>query len=177
MEEELKKRLSSIEPIEQRYMVLAQARLDKLTKPLGSLGQVEEIAKRYVAIVENLSPKADKKVIYTFAADHGVGIDHSDKHPPHPCLDKGFSTGRSFTEMTAWLQRYIDIGISSLFSSPAQCMNFRMGGASLSVPSFADNRIPPYNDTADSRVRCGFANAFTGEIQRTFHHFCLKFYH
>jgi len=81
MEEELKKRLSSIEPIEQRYMALAQARLDKLTKPLGSLGQVEEIAKRYVAIVENLSPKVDKKVIYTFAADHGVVAEGVSAYP------------------------------------------------------------------------------------------------
>ena len=72
MEEELRKRLSRIEPINQKYLASAQERLDGLTKPLGSLGQLEEIAKRYVAIVENLSPKVNKKIIYTFAGDHGV---------------------------------------------------------------------------------------------------------
>jgi len=81
MEEELKKRLSSIKPIEQRYMALAQTRLDQLTKPLGSLGQVEEIAKRYVAIVENLSPKVDIKIIYTFVADHGVVAEGVSAYP------------------------------------------------------------------------------------------------
>jgi len=81
MEQELKKRLSRIEPIKQSFLALAQARLDRLTKPLGSLGQLEEIAKRYVAIVENLNPKADKKIIYTFAGDHGVVAEGVSAYP------------------------------------------------------------------------------------------------
>jgi hypothetical protein len=50
-------------------------------------------------------------------------------------------------------------------------MNFRMGCARLSVPSFADNRLTLYNDTADSWIRCGFADAFAGKTQSAFHHF------
>jgi nicotinate-nucleotide--dimethylbenzimidazole phosphoribosyltransferase len=81
MEKELNRRLSRIEPIKESYLALAQARLDRLTKPLGSLGQLEEIAKRYVAIVENLSPKAEKKIIYTFAGDHGVVAEGVSAYP------------------------------------------------------------------------------------------------
>jgi len=81
MEEELKKRLSRIEPIKQSFLALAQARLDKLTKPLGSLGQLEEIARRYVAIVENLKPRVERKIIYTFAADHGVVVEGVSAYP------------------------------------------------------------------------------------------------
>lgn len=81
MEEKLKERLSSIQPIKEEFLSRAQTRIDNLTKPLGSLGQVEEIAKRYVAIVENLSPKADKKIIYTFAADHGVVAEGVSAYP------------------------------------------------------------------------------------------------
>ena len=81
MEKELNRRLSRIEPIKESYLSLAQARLDGLTKPLGSLGQLEEIAKRYVAIVENLSPKLDKKIIYTFAGDHGVVAEGVSAYP------------------------------------------------------------------------------------------------
>src|SRR3972149_3569760 len=81
MEEELKKRLSCIEPIKQSFWALAQARLDRLTKPLGSLGQLEEIAGRYVAIVENLSQRVDKKIIYTFAGDHGVVAEGVSAYP------------------------------------------------------------------------------------------------
>jgi len=81
MEKELNRKLSHIEPIKESYLSLAQARLDRLTKPLGSLGQLEEIAKRYVAIVENLSPKLDKKLIYTFAGDHGVVTEGVSAYP------------------------------------------------------------------------------------------------
>ena len=81
MEKELNRILSRIEPIKESYLSLAQARLDRLTKPLGSLGQLEEIAKRYVAIVENLSPKLDKKIIYTFAGDHGVVAEGVSAYP------------------------------------------------------------------------------------------------
>lgn len=72
MEKELRQRLSSIRPIKEEFLIQAQSRLDKLTKPLGSLGKLEEIAKRYVAIVENLQPRIEQKIIYTFAGDHGV---------------------------------------------------------------------------------------------------------
>lgn len=72
LEKGLKERLATIQPVKKEFLSLAQARLDRLTKPLGSLGQLEEIARRFVAIVENLHPKIEKKIIYTFAGDHGV---------------------------------------------------------------------------------------------------------
>ncbi len=50
----------------------AQSRLDNLTKPKDSLGRLEEFAKRLVAITGNTMPDVNKKVIFTFAGDHGV---------------------------------------------------------------------------------------------------------
>ncbi len=64
--------LRDIQPIDKNWYALAQKRLDNLTKPPGSLGRLEEIAKRLVAITENLNPVIDKKVIFVFAGDHGV---------------------------------------------------------------------------------------------------------
>jgi nicotinate-nucleotide--dimethylbenzimidazole phosphoribosyltransferase len=81
MEQELRKRLSRIQPIKESYLSLAQARLDRLTKPLGSLGLLEEIAKRYVGIVEKLNAKVDKKIIYVFAGDHGVAAEGVSAYP------------------------------------------------------------------------------------------------
>ncbi|MCL5062682.1 MAG: nicotinate-nucleotide--dimethylbenzimidazole phosphoribosyltransferase [Nitrospiraceae bacterium] len=68
----LNKALKNINPLNKEWYVLAQKHLDNLTKPLGSLGRLEEFAKRLVAIAENKSPILDKKVIFTFAGDHGV---------------------------------------------------------------------------------------------------------
>lgn len=50
----------------------AQERLDDLTKPRGSLGRLEEFARRMVGITGKLRPKITKKTIFTFAGDHGV---------------------------------------------------------------------------------------------------------
>jgi len=68
----LKKTLSKIKPVNPQWYEVAQKRLDNLTKPLGSLGRLEEFARRLVAITENTMPELDKKVVFTFAGDHGV---------------------------------------------------------------------------------------------------------
>jgi nicotinate-nucleotide--dimethylbenzimidazole phosphoribosyltransferase len=68
IEETIKK----ITGINQELSLLTQRRLDNLTKPQGSLGRLEELAKQVVAITENENPKFKNKVIFTFAADHGV---------------------------------------------------------------------------------------------------------
>ncbi len=64
--------VSAIAAIREEWYVVAQKRLDNLTKPLGSLGRLEEFARRLVAITENKTPILDKKVVFTFAGDHGI---------------------------------------------------------------------------------------------------------
>ena len=64
--------LRNIPKINEKFYETAQKRLDNLTKPQGSLGRLEEFARKIVAITENLMPELDKKAIFTFAGDHGV---------------------------------------------------------------------------------------------------------
>jgi nicotinate-nucleotide--dimethylbenzimidazole phosphoribosyltransferase len=59
----------------------AKKRLDNLTKPIGSLGMLEEIAERLAIITENSNPFIDKKVIFTFAGDHGVTAEGVSAYP------------------------------------------------------------------------------------------------
>ena len=62
-----------IDPIDRKLFNIAAGRLDSLTKPQGSLGRLEEFAKRIVAITGNeMPPPFGKKAIFTFAGDHGV---------------------------------------------------------------------------------------------------------
>jgi len=67
--EEMTKR---IEPLNKELMKEAQRRLDNLTKPQGSLGRLEELAKRVVGITGEKDPSLKNKVIFTMAGDHGV---------------------------------------------------------------------------------------------------------
>lgn len=68
----MKETLQKIASVNSDFLGKAQKRLDNLTKPQGSLGRLEEFAGRLVAITENNMPDLDKKVVFTFAGDHGV---------------------------------------------------------------------------------------------------------
>lgn len=68
----LKNTAMAIKPVSEDWYAAAQKHLDNLTKPPGSLGRLEEFARRLVAITENKNPSLDKKVIFTLAGDHGV---------------------------------------------------------------------------------------------------------
>lgn len=64
--------INNIKSVNGEWSDIAQKHLDNLTKPIGSLGRLEEFARRLVAITETNMPSLDKKVIFTFAGDHGV---------------------------------------------------------------------------------------------------------
>ncbi len=81
LEKKLRERLAIIQPLKKEFFDEAQKRLDQLTKPRGSLGHLEEIARRYVAMVENVRPRIGEKIIYTFAADHGVTAEGVSAYP------------------------------------------------------------------------------------------------
>ncbi|KJU86402.1 nicotinate-nucleotide--dimethylbenzimidazole phosphoribosyltransferase (N(1)-alpha-phosphoribosyltransferase) [Candidatus Magnetobacterium bavaricum] len=55
-----------------KYLELAQRHLDNLTKPRGSLGMLEQYAGRLAAIYESQTLALPRKVVFVFAADHGV---------------------------------------------------------------------------------------------------------
>ena len=78
---DLQRVLSNIQPVNQKFYKTAQMRLDNLTKPPGSLGRLEEFAKRLVAITGTIMPAVDKKVIFTFAGDHGVVFEGVSAYP------------------------------------------------------------------------------------------------
>jgi nicotinate-nucleotide--dimethylbenzimidazole phosphoribosyltransferase len=49
-----------------------QRRLDNLTKPPGSLGELEALAKRYCLLRGEYLPELPRKAMYLFCADHGI---------------------------------------------------------------------------------------------------------
>ncbi|MFO7984550.1 MAG: nicotinate-nucleotide--dimethylbenzimidazole phosphoribosyltransferase [Desulfatiglandaceae bacterium] len=67
-----KQNSDKIEPVSARWMEAARERLDNLTKPKHSLGVLEELAARVVAITRDKMPPVPKKAVFVFAGDHGV---------------------------------------------------------------------------------------------------------
>lgn len=73
--------LKRIQPLNPEWLAKAQAHLDQLTKPRGSLGRLEELAAWYVAVREELMPLIRKKVVVIFAGDHGVVAEGVSAYP------------------------------------------------------------------------------------------------
>lgn len=63
----------NILPINPALEPVAQAHLDNLTKPQGSLGRLEELALRLYGIADGRTPlRVDPAAMFTVAGDHGV---------------------------------------------------------------------------------------------------------
>ncbi len=73
--------IASIKPVSRDFQARAQLALDHLTKPVGSLGRLEELAAQYVAISQELPPVMPEPVILTLAADHGVAREGVSAYP------------------------------------------------------------------------------------------------
>jgi len=73
--------ISKIEKVDGGLSAETQKRLDNLTKPRGSLGRLEDLAKKVVEIKKDRHPKLKHKVIFTMAGDHGVAENNVSAYP------------------------------------------------------------------------------------------------
>lgn len=68
----LEKTLQQIQPISETDMKLAAQKLDALSKPIGSLGKLEDLCKQLAGIYKSTTFDLNSKVVLAFAGDHGV---------------------------------------------------------------------------------------------------------
>lgn len=73
--------LAAIVPVDQSLVPAVQAHLNDLTKPLGSLGRLEEIAMRYCLARGAADARVGRKKIFCFAGDHGVVVEGVSAYP------------------------------------------------------------------------------------------------
>jgi len=78
---EFQKLLDRIPPADASAGECAQRRLDELTKPVGSLGRLEDLARRLAEIAGVCPPTVSHPVIFTLAADHGVVAEGVSAYP------------------------------------------------------------------------------------------------
>lgn len=73
--------LSPCRPINAQVVAQALTRQQQLTKPAGSLGQLEELAVRLAGMQARLKPSLDQVWIAIFAGDHGVVAEGVSAYP------------------------------------------------------------------------------------------------
>jgi len=81
MTKSLPETLAAIKPLNVEAREAARRRQDTLTKPHGSLGQLEDLSIRLAGMMGSPRPKIRHKAIITMAADHGVAAEGVSLYP------------------------------------------------------------------------------------------------
>jgi nicotinate-nucleotide--dimethylbenzimidazole phosphoribosyltransferase len=109
--------MNSAAPIESRM----QSHLDNLTKPKGSLGNLEDYCIRLAAIQGKVPPRIEKKGIYVFAGDHGVVAEGVSLYPQEVTYQmvlnflSGGAAINSLAKSTGWELMAVDAGVAADF--------------------------------------------------------------
>jgi nicotinate-nucleotide--dimethylbenzimidazole phosphoribosyltransferase len=78
----LQEAIEAIKPLDSRAMAAAQARIDGLTKPPGSLGRLEDLAVQLAGMRGQEAPSVARRTIVVVAADHGIARRGVSAYPP-----------------------------------------------------------------------------------------------
>ncbi|MBI4300901.1 MAG: nicotinate-nucleotide--dimethylbenzimidazole phosphoribosyltransferase [Chloroflexi bacterium] len=73
--------IKRVRPLDEEAIAAARGRQEELTKPSGSLGRLEHLATQVAGIMGNPLPSLSRKVVFTFAADHGVAAEGVSAYP------------------------------------------------------------------------------------------------
>jgi nicotinate-nucleotide--dimethylbenzimidazole phosphoribosyltransferase len=115
--------VTGIEPPDEHWRARARMRLDSLTKPLGSLGQLEDLAAQLVAIHRRHLLLPLSKVVYVFAADHGITAEGVSAYPSAVTYQMvlNFLEGGAAVNVLARLHgvalHVVDVGVDADFNN------------------------------------------------------------
>ncbi|RMH04269.1 MAG: nicotinate-nucleotide--dimethylbenzimidazole phosphoribosyltransferase [Nitrospirae bacterium] len=116
--------IRAIVPIDTTLLAKAQARLDRLTKPVGSLGRLEELAARVIAILGAEPSQLPQSMVLTFVADHGVTAEGISAYPSSVTAQmvwnflKGGAAVNVLARHVGAQVRVVDIGVAEDLGRP-----------------------------------------------------------
>ena len=96
-----------------------QAHLDAFTKPPGSLGRLEKLARQVGCVLGDPPPPLDNAVVFVFAADHGVTARRVSAYPAEVTAQMcaNFSSGGAainvLTRSCGAEVRVVDVGVAA----------------------------------------------------------------
>ena len=118
-ERELSAYIQAIRPADETAMAAARRRQERLAKPPGSLGQLEDMSIRLAGVTGQVCPAMDKCRVAVFAADNGVVAEGVSCAPPSVTLQQAVNMTRRKTGMSAMASAFgddvavVDVGIDS----------------------------------------------------------------
>jgi nicotinate-nucleotide--dimethylbenzimidazole phosphoribosyltransferase len=110
-----------IPPIDQEAAAAAQARQNRLTKPTGSLGRLEDLTVQLAGIQGKPIPQLDPAVIFIYAGDHGVAVQGVSAYPSEVTAQMVLNFARGGAVINTLANQYqarlyvIDVGVAGDF--------------------------------------------------------------
>ena len=123
---------SAIESPSEMWRARARAHLDVLTKPLGSLGMLEDIAAQMVSIRQREFAKPLRKAVYVFAADHGITAEGVSAYPSEVTRQMvlNFLAQGAAINVLARLHdvdmKVVDVGVDADFDAVDGLLNYKV---------------------------------------------------
>ena len=120
----LKETLEAIKPVDEEAKKKAKERMDNLTKPIGSLGILEEIAIKMAGITGKVHNKMEKRSTVVMCADNGVVEEGVSACPQWftkvltENLTKGYTGVSVLSEFTNSDVTTVDIGVNTDIDNP-----------------------------------------------------------
>jgi nicotinate-nucleotide--dimethylbenzimidazole phosphoribosyltransferase len=117
----LNETIKKIQPLDLAIETEAQKRLDSLTKPQGSLGRLEELARRIAVIQGKVSPRVGRKLLFVFAADHGITQESVSAYPKEVTAQMTYNFLHGGAAINVLARHYgvdtqiVDIGVDHQF--------------------------------------------------------------
>lgn len=117
----------------------ARVRLDNLTKPIGSLGRLEELAAQWVSIRQDLATEPVHKAVYVFAADHGVTAENVSAYPREVTRQMvlNYLAGGAAINVLAQAQNatlyVVDVGVDADLSETAGLLHRKVARGTMNM--------------------------------------------
>jgi nicotinate-nucleotide--dimethylbenzimidazole phosphoribosyltransferase len=139
--------VAAILPVDVSLLGAAKQRLDSLTKPQGSLGQLELLAAQIALITGNLRPRIVSPVMIVFAGDHGAANAGLSAYPSevtlqmlHNYLRGGAAINVLARELALQLV-VVNAGVMPAAGAPLEGLAVTGAAARRSAPRFVDHSL------------------------------------
>jgi nicotinate-nucleotide--dimethylbenzimidazole phosphoribosyltransferase len=132
------------------YLAQAKTHLDSLTKPLGSLGRLEDLAAQWFAIRHGRLAGPVSKAVYVFAADHGITAEAVSAYPAQVTQQMvlNFLSGGAAINVLARLNhvevKIVDVGVDADLAGHAGLLPYKVRRGSrnmLHEPAMSEEEL------------------------------------
>jgi nicotinate-nucleotide--dimethylbenzimidazole phosphoribosyltransferase len=149
------------------FLAQARTRLDALTKPLGSLGRLEDLAAQWFAIRQGNVTGTVNKSVYVFAADHGITAEGVSAYPAQVTQQMvlNFLAGGAAINVLARLNQVevnvVDVGVDADLTGHAGLAQWKVRRGSrnmLREPAMSEEELAAALSVGLSLAEAAYAN-------------------